>query len=72
MKKHEEAIICFLRVRSRIKLLGLSFATNWATVLLYAQTAELSGFVKDQSESTIPGARLELRSQEKGVPHQHQ
>src|SRR5512140_3051517 len=54
------------RVWCRIKLIGLCFAISWAKVLLVAQTAELSGFVKDQSESSIPDARLELSSQEKG------
>ncbi len=38
-----------------------------AAGVLFAQSAELSGFVRDQRESPIPGARLELRSQEEGV-----
>lgn len=61
--------ICFYTycVASRIRLLGFCLAISGAAVLLRAQTAELSGFVKDQSESSIPDARLELRSQEKGT-----
>lgn len=35
--------------------------------VLSAQSAELSGFVKDRSEKSIAGARLELRSRDRGI-----
>ncbi len=50
-----------------IRLLGLWLAITGTTSLLSAQTAELSGFVKDQSGATVPRAHIELRSQERGT-----
>jgi hypothetical protein len=54
-------------VPSNTQLRRFCLAVCGGAGALFAQSAELSGFVRDQSESSIPGARLELRSLERGT-----